>query len=86
MRTRKGHDLAIELQDLFVEYVNKTLHWLEYFVLDPSWLNLTAVNYAANAAREVASELHAARLRFEAEFELDRSELPGAKKASPGTR
>jgi hypothetical protein len=81
MRTRKGYELSAELQSLFVEYITKTLRWLEYFVLDPTWLNLTAVNYAANAARETASEVHAARRAFEAEFELDRSELPGAKKS-----
>lgn len=80
MRTLKGQELADGLQDTFVEYVQKTLHWLEYFVLDPTWLNLTAVNYAANAARETASEVHTARRNFEAEFELDRSELPGANK------
>lgn len=75
LHAKKGEQTAEELHDLFVEYVEKTLHWLEYFVMDPSWLNLTAVNYAANAAREAANEVRQARLRFEEFYELDRADL-----------
>lgn len=63
------------MRRLFVEYVEKSVHWLDYFVMDPSWLNLTAVNYAANAAREAASEVRQVRLRFEEMYELTREHL-----------
>lgn len=79
LRTRRGEELAGDLRELFIEYVEKTLHWLDYFVLDPRWLNLTAVNYAANAAREAASEVRDARIRFEEEYELERDDLSSKK-------
>lgn len=75
LRTRRGEELAGDLRELFIEYIEKTVHWLDYFVLDPRWLNLTAVNYAANAAREAASEVRQARIRFEEEYELVRDDL-----------
>lgn len=75
LRGRRATQMTADLTGLFTEYVEKTLHWLNYFVLDPSWLNMTAVNYAANAAREAASEVRQARTRFEQEFELERDDL-----------
>lgn len=82
MRTRRGQELSGELRELFIAYIDKTLHWLDYFVLDPRWLNLTAVNYAANAAREAANEVRDARHRFEEEFELTREDLVSAQARS----
>jgi hypothetical protein len=75
---RKSEAEARRLRNLFILYVDKTLHWLDYFIRDPRWLNLSAVNYAANAAREAANEVRDARVRFEALFELQREDLvPG---------
>ncbi len=74
-KTRKTSELADGLCTMFAIYVEKTLRWLDYFVIDPSWLNLTAVNYAANAAREAASEVREIRIKFEQEFELTRDDL-----------
>lgn len=73
--SKNGEELSRELRDRFIAYVEKTLHWLDYFVMDPRWLNLTAVNYAANAAREAASEVKQVRLQFEREYELTRDDL-----------
>lgn len=84
-RTRRGEELADELRELFIEYVEKTLRWLDYFVLDPRWLNLTAVNYAANAARETAGEVREARSRFEEEYELYRDDLSARQPAAGRT-
>lgn len=78
MKTRNTSELVTGLRQLFIIYVEKTLRWLDYFVMDPTWLNLTAVNYAANAAREAASEVREARLKFEKEFELTREDLGAA--------
>ncbi len=75
MKSRQGDELSSNLCTLFVIYVEKTLRWLDYFVMDPRWLNLTAVNYAANAAREAASEVREARIKFEDEYELAREDL-----------
>ena len=72
---RRGEEMARHLRTLFVMYVQKTLFWLDYFIRDPRWLNLTAVNYAANAAREAASEVREARSRFELAYELTRDDL-----------
>lgn len=75
LKSKRGSELSYSLCTLFVIYVEKTLRWLDYFVMDPRWLNLTAVNYAANAAREAASEVREARIKFEAEYELAREDL-----------
>lgn len=75
LRAKRGEELATDLRRFFVDYLEKTLHWLDYFVMDPGWLNLTAVNYAANAAREAASEVRQTRLKFEEEYELERDDL-----------
>ncbi len=80
MKTKRSHKQSQRLRNLFIIYVEKTLRWLDYFVLDPRWLNLTAVNYAANAAREAASEVREARLKFEEEFGLTREDLGAASK------
>ena len=85
LRTRRGEELAGDLRELFIEYVEKTLHWLDYFVLDPRWLNLTAVNYAANAAREAAREVRGARTSFEEEYELVRDDLSAGPSAASQT-
>ncbi len=79
---KRGEELSVKLREQFIEYVEKTVHWLDYFVMDPSWLNLTAVNYAANAAREAASEVKQARVRFEEAYELTRDDL-ATRPASP---
>ena len=89
MRTRSGAEVTKHLTGLFVVYLEKTLRWLDYFVLDPSWLNYTAVNYAANAARETASEVREVRRSFETEFELTRDDLAASKPQQhpgPGNR
>lgn len=75
LKSKQGSELAGNLQTLFIIYIEKTLRWLDYFVMDPRWLNLTAVNYAANAAREAASEVREARIKFEEEYELEREDL-----------
>ncbi len=86
-KDKKARETTGSLTTLFTIYVEKTLRWLDYFVMDPRWLNLTAVNYAANAAREAASEVRDARLRFEEEFELTRDDLvPGAAPAKPAVK
>lgn len=74
-KNRKTDWMTQRMISLFVVYVEKTLRWLDYFVMDPRWLNLTAVNYAANAAREAASEVREARIMFEHAFELTRDDL-----------
>jgi hypothetical protein len=84
LRERRGEEIVQELRRLFVEYIDKTLRWLDYFIRDPRWLNLTAVNYAANAAREAASEVRESRARFELEYELERDDLiPGRPRKQP---
>ncbi len=83
-KAKKQDELSRSLITLFTIYVEKTLRWLDYFVMDPRWLNLTAVNYAANAAREAASEVREARVRFEQTFELTRDDLVTATSASTG--
>ena len=78
-RGRKNERQAADLRSTFITYIEKTLHWLDYFVRDPRWLNLSAVNYAANAAREAAQEVRQARAGFEELYELDRTDLvPGS--------
>lgn len=86
MKSRRSSELTDSMQTLFIIYVEKTLRWLDYFVMDPRWLNLTAVNYAANAAREAASEVRETRIKFEEEFELTRDDLsahPFKREAEP---
>ena len=78
LRSKRDEAETQKLRSLFILYVDKTLSWLDYFIRDPRWLNLSAVNYAANAAREAANEVRDARKRFELAFELERDDLvPG---------
>jgi hypothetical protein len=82
LRTRRGEELAADMREFFIEYVENTLHWLHYFVLDPRWFNLNAVNYSANAAREVASRLRVVLIKFEEEHELGRDDRASNKPAA----
>jgi hypothetical protein len=82
LASRQGEEMADHLRTLFVIYLQKTLHWLDYFIRDPRWLSLSAVNHAANAAREAASDVRDARARFEATYELVREDLALGKAAA----
>lgn len=82
LKKKNSQTQAVKLRTLFVLYIDKTLSWLDYFIRDPKWLNLSAVNYAANAARETANEVRDARKQFELSFEISRNDLvPGRVKA-----
>lgn len=78
LRNKRIQAQAEKLRTLFVLYIDKTLSWLDYFIRDPKWLNLSAVNYSANAAREAANEVRDSRKRFELSLEISREDLvPG---------
>ena len=75
LRGRKNEHTAAAVRSHFAIFVEKQIAWLDYFVRDPRWLKLPAVNYAANAAREAGQDLRQARSELEDLYAISRQDL-----------